>query len=133
MRLIYKEDPKEWRKSALLTSVGLTVISFVLRWRHVITTQTWTIILLLMASVAACACLRPGWFRLWYRFSIWLGFVITEVIGRLVLAIFFILIITPLGLLLRAIGKDLLSLRRPRGAFSYWHTPKDPGPLDRLF
>jgi hypothetical protein len=133
MRLTYKEDPKEWRKSALLTSVGLAAISSVLRWRHIIGTKTWTIILLALAVAAACAWLRPPWARPWYRFSLWLGFIASETAGRLVLAIFFILIICPLGLVLRAMGKDLLALKRPRDAATYWRNPNPSGPLDRLF
>jgi hypothetical protein len=46
---------------------------------------------------------------------------------------FFIFIITPLGWVLRLSGKDLLQLKRPREANTFWHSSKDGSPMDRLF
>ena len=45
MKLKFKEDPKEWRKQALLTAPGLAILSSVLHWRHVLSAQVWLIIL----------------------------------------------------------------------------------------
>ena len=85
------------------------------------------------AVVAICAVLQPRWFRGWYRLSLRLGFYSSQFIGRCVLALFFIFILTPLGLVLRLAGKDPLQLKRPRDATTYWHPAKDCSPLDRLF
>ena len=41
MKLKFKEDPKEWRKQALLTAPGLAILSSVLHWRHVLSAQVW--------------------------------------------------------------------------------------------
>ena len=89
--------------------------------------------LALLAVVAVCAVLQPRWFRGWYRLSLRLGFYSSQFIGRCVLLLFFIFIITPLGLVLRLAGKDPLQLKRPRDAKTYWHQAKDCSPLDRLF
>ena len=56
-----------------------------------------------------------------------------QVMGRLLLTVLFLLLVTPLGLLLRLLGKDLLELKRRPDAASYWHVAKKPGPLDRMF
>jgi hypothetical protein len=37
--------------------------------------------------------------------------------------------VTPIGLLLRAFGKDLLNLRFDRAAKTYWIDRRPPGPL----
>jgi hypothetical protein len=133
MKLNFKEDPKEWRKSALMTALGLAILSTVLRWRHVLPANFWYAVLAALGIVVVCALLQPRWFRGYYRFSLRLGFYLSQFIGRGVLAVFFIFIVTPLGLVLRLAGKDPLQLKRPRDATTYWHQTKDCGPLDRLF
>ncbi len=133
MKLVYKEDPKAWRKSTLLTALGLAILSSLLRWRRHLAVNSWCALLAVLGVVAICAVLHPRWFRGWYRLSLRLGFYSSQFIGRCILAVFFIFIITPLGLLLRVAGKDALQLKRPRNATTYWHQSKDYGPLDRLF
>ena len=132
MKLNYKEDPKEWRKSALLTALGLALISSFLRWRKHLPADYWRAVLAVLAVVAICAVLQPRWFRGWYRLSLRLGFYSSQFIGRCVLAVFFIFVITPLGFGLRLSGKDPLQLKHQRKA-SYWHPVRDRNPLDRLF
>lgn len=133
MKLIYKEDPREWRKSALLTALGLAIISSLLRWRKHLPMDVWYGLLAFLGLVAICAVLQPRWFRGWYRLSLWLGFYSSQFIGRCVLTVFFICIITPLGWVLRLLGKDPLQLKHRKNATSYWHQAKDCNPLDRLF
>jgi hypothetical protein len=133
MKLNFKEDPKEWRKSALLTALGVAILSSLLRWRKHLPANLWPALLLLLAVVAVCAVLRPRWFRGWYRLSLRLGFYSSQFIGRCVLALFFIFVITTLGIMLRLMGKDPLQLKRPPGPATYWHPSKACSPLDRLF
>jgi hypothetical protein len=132
MKLIFKEDPKEWRKSALLAATGLAILSSLLRWRKHLPVNVWCGLLALLTGAAIFAVLQPGWFRGWYRLSLRLGFYSSQFVGRCVLAIFFVCIITPLGLGLRLSGKDSLQLRRQHKD-SYWHPARDCNPLDRLF
>ena len=54
--------------------------------------------------------------RLWFKFGLLLGRVVSPVI----MAIMFFLIFTPIGLLLRLMGKDLLRLRMDSEEQSYW-------------
>ena len=133
MKLNFKEDPKEWRKSALLTALGLAILSSVLRWRKHLPADVLCAVLALLAVVAICAVLQPRWFRGWYRLSLRLGFYSSQFIGRCVLAIFFVFILTPLGWVLRLMDKDPLQIKRPPNAATYWHQAKDCNPLDRLF
>jgi len=133
MKLIYKEDPKEWRKSALLAALGLAILSSLLRWRRHLPVNAWCAVLAMLGLAVICAFLQPQWFRGWYRLSLRLGFYSSQFIGRCVLTVFFIFIMTPLGWVLRLMGKDPLQLRRPPNAATYWHPAKDCNPLDRLF
>jgi hypothetical protein len=133
MKLKFKEDPKEWRKSTLLTVLGLAIFSSVLRWRKHLPVNCWLALLALLGFVAMAAVLQPCWFRGWYRLSLRLGFYSSQFIGRCVLLLFFIFVITPLGWVLRLAGKDSLQFKRPRSATTCWHPSKDSSPLDRLF
>jgi hypothetical protein len=133
MKLNYKEDPKEWRKSALLAALGLAILSSLLCWRKHLAVKFFLAELVALGVVAIFAALQPRWFRGWYRLSLRLGFYSSQFIGRVVLLLFFIFIITPLGFLLRLAGKDSLQLKNPRDGKTYWHESKDCSPLDRLF
>lgn len=133
MKLTFQEDPKEWRKSALLTALGLALVSSLLRWRGHLPPNIWGILLAVLAVTALCALLQPRWFRGWYRLSLRLGFYSSQFIGRCVLLLFFLFIITPVGLALRLAGKDPLQLKRPPDATTFWQPAKADSPLDRLF
>ena len=133
MKLHFKEDPKEWRKSALLTALGLAVLGSLLRWRHHLSAPAWFAILAVLAAATAGACLQPRWFRGYYRLSLRLGFFLSQWIGRAVLLGVFLLVVTPLGWALRLAGKDPLQLRRRAGDGTCWHPAKTCSPLERLF
>ena len=133
MKLKFKEDPKEWRKSALLTALGLAILNSLLAWRHYLPVKTWYSALGVLAIAAVIALLRPRWCRGWYRLSLRLGFYSSQFVGRVVLALFFLFLLTPIGLVLRLAGKDPLQLKRPRDAATCWQPAKDSSPLDRLF
>jgi hypothetical protein len=133
MKLNLKDEPKEWRKSALLAALGLALVSSVLRWRQVLGNRIWLTVLALLALAAIAALLQPRWFRGYHRFSMRLGFALSLALGRMALILFFILILTPVGFILRLAGKDPLQLQRPANSDTFWRTAKAPGPLDRLF
>ena len=133
MKLILKEEPKEWRKAALMSALGLAVLSSVLCWRRVVPLVAWALVLCALAAVAVAAAVRPRLFRGYYRFSTKLGFGLSRIAGYAVLALLFFVVITPLGMVLRIFGKDPLRLRRPSGAESYWSEVREQSSLDRLF
>ena len=133
MKVRLKEDPREWRKSTLLTLLPLAVAGGLLRWRHVLPVGPWLGLMVVLAGTAGAACLRPQWFRGYYRFSTRAGFWLSDLLAKLILVAVFLLLLVPLGLLLRLLGQDPLRLKRDPLAASYWSTAKDPGPLDRLF
>ena len=128
-----KDEPREWRKSALLAALGVAMLSSVLRWRHVLTNPGWLAALAVGGFVGVGALLRPRWFRGYHRISMRVGLVMSQFMGRLVLALFFLVILTPVGWILRLSGKDPLQLKRPRDAKSCWQPARESTPLERLF
>ncbi len=133
MKPKYQEDPKEWRKSTLLSAVALAVLSSLLRWRRVLPAGVWLGVVGAMACVALLAVIQPRWFRGYYRVSAWLGFYLAQALGRVCLMLVFVLLLVPLGLVLRVMGKDLLRLKRAPTASTYWVPAKEASPLDNLF
>ena len=133
MKLRLKEEPKEWRKSTLLTLAPVAILSSLLCWRHVVSMNTWRILLAVLTGIALAACVQPRWFRGYYRVSMRAGFWLSQAVARVVLALIFMLLITPLGLILRVCGKDLLRLKRTKEAATYWTAAKQSSSLDQLF
>jgi len=133
MKLNLKDEPREWRKSVWLAALGLALISSLLRWRHVLSNRGWLTALAVLAALAVAAGWQPRWFRGYHRFSQRAGFALSQVLGRIALVGFFLLIVTPVGLALRLAGQDPLRLKRPPQTTTYWQSAKVPGPLDRLF
>jgi len=88
--------------------------------------------LLVVGGMFARGALRPlyeGWMKLASGLA-WLN-------TRLVLGVFFYLIFTPIGLVLRLSGKDLLNTKLDRQLPTYWirrnNVPFDTGRYRRLF
>ena len=80
----------------------------------------------LVAGLVAPRMLAPiEW--AWMKFAHFLGAIVT----RVVLTLTFYLVITPVGLLLRAIGKDPLVLRKDAAQKSYWVQVPPDGPCGR--
>ena len=59
--------------------------------------------------------------KLWFKFGIFLG----KIVSPLVMAIIFFLVVTPIGLLMRLLNKDLLNLKFNNNT-SYWIEKTDP-------
>ena len=133
MKLRLKEEPKEWRKSALFSVLGLALVTSLLCWRGVVPVRTWGGIELMLVAAAGLACAQPGWFRGYYRVSARLGFWSSQFVARVVLVLVFVLLVTPLAVVFRLLGKDALHLKRSRNASTYWQPTKQTSPLDRLF
>jgi len=71
--------------------------------------------------------------RAWFR----LGMLLGAVVSPLVLGAIYFTTVAPIGLLMRALGKDPLRLARDPDAHSYWLRREPPGPppasLERQF
>lgn len=69
----------------------------------------------LTAGLVGYPVLRPVYI-VWMKFAFVLGWINT----RVLLGVFFYLILTPIGLAMRIFGKDLLDEKMDRRANSYW-------------
>jgi hypothetical protein len=93
--------------------------------------RLWAIMLagaFLLAALAFPRVLAP-FNRLWMRF----GLLLHRIVSPVVLGIMFFGVITPIGLVMRLLGKDPLRLHLDKAAGSYWIERTPPGPAPETF
>ena len=54
--------------------------------------------------------------KLWYKFGILLG----SIVSPIVMGIVFFIVVTPIGLIMRFLGKDLLRINKSKFVSTYW-------------
>jgi len=59
--------------------------------------------------------------KLWFKFGIFLG----KIISPLIMGVIFFLVVTPIGLIMKLFGKDVLNLKYNKNE-SYWIEKKGP-------
>jgi hypothetical protein len=133
MKLKLKEDPKEWFKFTAVMALVVVVVTALLIRSKIFSPIALVFVGVLLHFTLITCYVRPAWFRGFYRAGMTVTFRIGQVMGFVWLTLFFLLILTPLGLLLRLMGKDLLKIKRSPGATSYWNVSRPPGPFDRMF
>lgn len=79
--------------------------------------------LFLIVALAAPKLLKPL-NLLWFKF----GLLLHKIMTPLIMGLLFFLTVTPVGMLMRATGKDPMRLKRDPAATSYWITRDPPGP-----
>lgn len=105
------------RSFGLVLAGGFTVVALIPLW-HGGNVRIWAIII-------AVAFLVPGIFfphvlrplnLLWFKFGLLLG----KIVAPIVISLVFFVIVTPMALLMRLIGKDPLNRRWDRNSPTYW-------------
>jgi hypothetical protein len=91
------------------------------------------VVWLVAASVVgAAAALTPSMLaapnRAWFR----VGLALSRIVSPVVIGVLFLLIVTPLGLLMRLLGRDPLRVKSAPGG-SYWIRRDPPGPPPESF
>ena len=83
--------------------------------------RIWSVVLSLVFLIMTI--IRPNLFtflnRSWIQFGIFLG----KIISPIVMGLVFFFVVTPIGILVRILKKDVMSLKR--GASSYWINRED--------
>ncbi len=83
--------------------------------------RIWSAILSLVFLIITI--IKPNLFtflnRLWIQFGVFLG----KIISPIVMGLIFFFVVTPIGMLVRILKKDVMGLKR--GASSYWINRKD--------
>ena len=113
------------RSFGIVMTAAFAVISL-LNWWHDGHSWRWTggtAVLFLAAALLYPAALKPL-NRLWLKF----GLLLHKVVNPIMMAFVFFGAVLPTGLIMRALGKDPLRLKRQPDANSYWIERRPPGP-----
>src|SRR5215468_339623 len=128
-----KENPREWQKFVLTAVVVFAGVCWLLWRRGAISRGLFALALMALGGALVLSWLRPRWFRPVYCRVMTVSFYVGQIMGRVLLAIFFVVALTPLALVLRLLGKDLLRLKRDGQAQSHWRPAKVSQDFDRAF
>ena len=120
-----KTGVRELRNFGLLVGAVLVALSllFLLRGKARYPYFLAPGVLLLVLGVVFPTALKYIYVA-WMSLAIVLGFIVSTVI----LTLFFILVITPIGLAARLLGKDFLRLKLDRRGSTYWISRKSRPP-----
>jgi len=102
------------------------VVIGLLPLRHSRPIKIWALAIaavFLLLAFAAPQILRPL-NQVWTK----LGLVLGKIVNPIVMSVVFLLLVTPLALLFRVLGKDPLRLRLAPDATTYWLPRDPPGP-----
>jgi hypothetical protein len=125
---------KSVRKTGLTVGVVLILISFILWWLEKNSFMYFSIAggLFIILSYIAVAVLKP-FHKVWIGFSLILGFVMS----RIILSVLFFLVVTPIGLIAKLVGKKFMPLGFDKNATTYWEkrekTVKEKVDYERQF
>ena len=129
-----KSDKKELRKFSLVIGIFLGLLGGLSWWRST-DHYPWLFVVamaFLLVGLGRPMLLKPI-HKAWMTLAILMGWVMT----RIILSVLFYLIVTPIGLSMRLLGKDLLDLEFSDDADSYWiqrkEIKKDKSDYERQF
>lgn len=109
-----------------LVFAGFFALLTLLNWWRA--EHSWPIYLAIAAVFFVAGLLRPSLLRWPNRAWSQLGSVLGAIVVPIVMALLFFLVVTPIGLLMRLVGKETLRLHGSRPSDSYWIVREPPGP-----
>lgn len=122
------KTPAELRRFGLALGAGLSVLGSILLWRDK-AAAPW--VLGVAATLLLIAILGPRLLRPLEKVFARVARVVTAALTYLVLTLTFFLIITPMGLVMRLLGKDPLAMKPAPDQPSFWVEVEPDGPTSR--
>ncbi|MDD5327725.1 MAG: hypothetical protein PHY02_07925 [Phycisphaerae bacterium] len=129
----WNPNRKDLRGFAIAALVASAVVSLLLYVFKGLAVQWGVIIFAVGFIVFLSSFICPKITRMVYLGLILVTFPIGYVISFILLATFYFLLLMPLGLFFRLIGRDALCRKFDLNAKSYWLSRQSPKKLDRYF
>ena len=126
-RVSARLTPREGRRFAFPVGAAFLVLAAIVWWRNPAGVP-WRVLAGLGVGLLAAGAAIPG--RLGPVYRGWMAFahLLSRVTTPVFLSVVYFLVITPVGLLMRALGKRPLRHGEDRGGF--WHPPASGGRSD---
>ena len=83
--------------------------------------RVWSVVLSLILLIITI--IKPNLFTFLNKFWIKLGILLGKIISPIVMGLVFFFVVTPIGILVRVLKRDVMGLKR--GASSYWINRED--------
>jgi hypothetical protein len=83
--------------------------------------RVWSVVLSLVLLIITI--IKPNLFTFLNKFWIKLGILLGKIISPIVMGLVFFFVVTPIGILVRVLKKDVMGLKK--GASSYWINRED--------
>ena len=121
----WKPDLAERRKFGMVLFIGFVVLNLLLwiaTYFHLIEPKHGLRTAFFIGQAVGALCWLLPWiakpfYIVWYLFGCSIGIVMSN----LLLSAFYYLVVTPTGLIMRALGRDPMKRSLDRAARSYWH------------
>ena len=122
----WNPPPKELRVFAVLQFVFFLIVAGVV-YRRSEAAGAATALIAATAAVAVVGLVKPTWLRVMY--VVWMAavFPIGWLVSHLLMAMVFYLVVTPIGLMMRMLGRDPMHRKADPDAETYWQ-PRTPSP-----
>lgn len=128
-----KKTPKELKKFGLTMALICVLFSLIGIWKNGTVTGFGLILSFLAVVFGVLAVFAPLTLRSFEKFWLALGEKINKFVTPVILSITFYVLITPLGLLLKLMGKDILSLKIDKTRSTYWEEVDQSGSASRPY
>ena len=112
-----KTDAKELRKFSIILFLGFGILGLLVFWRK---GEAGLILCGVALALLLCGLTRPQFlvypYKGWMALSSILGFLMTHVI----LSLMYYIVFTPIGIVMRIFGRDILNKQFNRNEKTYW-------------
>jgi polyferredoxin len=145
MKLQLQPDRRMLRQFAWASLVLLPAVAFFLAWRHGLPTP-WALavggvgVLVALAQIggflvseALGAALEKAVSKPVFQGLMLVAYPIGLVVSTVLIGVIFYALITPIGLVFRLIGRDVMGKRLDKSAATYWHVRGAPRPATSYF
>ena len=121
-------EAQRLRSFGLVMAVALSAFGGFFLWRG----REWGLYVIAVGAVFLVAgLLLPRALRPIERVWMGLAMVMGAIMTRVILTLTFFVVMTPMGLLVRLLGKDLLAMKADPSAETYWAPVEPDGPCSR--
>lgn len=141
VKINWSPSPKHLRQFGAVFGIGFLIIGlakYFWLWDRLIERDEKSGLIIIIVGITVGALGLTGTKLALPFYWLWMGiaFVLGNVMSRVMMALIYFGVFTPLGLVARVSGRDKLQLKRRENVNSYWHDislPTDPEKYKRQF